>query len=529
MAERARGWRRVSIGTRLAVAFLLVAWLAIGLLTALAVVSARRGVEDLAAREREEAVATLARTLEDAYREAAGWAGVTLPPSVTVDDGSGVVIRDDSGAVVTPHTVAPSQPPNGHGATPSTAPTPTSKPSSGPSVGATQRPSSGPSTQSSSSSQPHGLSSQPAAQVRPVVAVSTSDLSLHLVADATADGSVVTVPIVVDGRTVGTVQVTFPESGLTRAQQNALDALTRNLVLAGVGAALLALAVSVFVSRRITRPLAGLTAAVHAVEEGDRTDRPELARAPGELGELGGSVRRLVGRLDQQETGRRTMVRDVAHELRTPLTILRGSLEELVDGLAQPTPDRLASLNEEVLRLGRVVEDLDALAAADTASMHLRVEPVDLAEVAAAAADSVAGQAADAGLALQRFLEPAPALGDPGRLHQVVINLLTNAVKFTPAGGRVEVRTGTHNGSVRVEVTDTGVGIPPDELPHVFDRFWRGAAVEGLSGSGVGLAVVDELVHAHGGTVTAESPAGGGARFVVSLPTRRRDGGPAPT
>ena len=527
MAERARGWRRVSIGTRLALAFLLVAWLAIGLLTALAVVSARRSVEDLAAREREEAVATLVRTLEDAYREADGWAGVTLPPTATPAGGSGLVIRDDSGAVVTPHAVEPSQPPDGHSTAPSTSPTPTSKPSSGPSAGPTTRPSTGPSTQTSGGPLPHGESSHPAAQVRPVAA--TADLSLRLVSDATADGSVVTVPIVVDGQTVGTVQVTFPESGLTRAQRNALDALTRNLVLAGAGAALLALAVSVFVSRRITRPLAGLTAAVHAVEEGDRTDRPELARAPGELGELGGSVRRLVERLDQQETSRRTMVRDVAHELRTPLTILRGSLEELVDGLAEPTPDRLASLNEEVLRLGRVVEDLDALAAADTASMHLRVEPVDLAEVAAAAVDSVAGQAADAGLELQRFLDPAPAVGDPGRLHQVVLNLLTNAVKFTPAGGRVEVRTGAHNGSVRVEVTDTGVGIPPDELPHVFDRFWRGAAVEGLSGSGVGLAVVDELVHAHGGTVTVESPADGGARFVVSLPTRPGGGEPAPT
>ncbi len=525
MAERARGWRRVSIGTRLALAFLLVAWLAIGLLTALAVASARRSVEDLAAREREEAVATLVRTLEDAYRDADGWAGMTLPPTASPAGGSGLVIRDDSGAVVTPHEVEPSQQPDGHSTAPSTPPT--SKPSSGPSAGPSQRPSSGPSVESSSLPLPHGSSSHAAAQVRPAAA--TSDLALRLVSDATADGSLVTVPIVVDGQTVGTVQVTFPESGLTGAQQRALDALTRNLVLAGAGAALLALAVSVFVSRRITRPLAGLAAAVHAVEEGDRTDRPELARAPGELGELGGSVRRLVVRLDEQETSRRTMVRDVAHELRTPLTILRGSLEELVDGLAEPTSDRLASLNEEVLRLGRVVEDLDALAAADTASMHLRVEPVDLAEVAAAALDSVAGQAADAGLELQRFLDPAPVLGDPGRLHQVVLNLLTNAVKFTPAGGRVGVRTGAHIGSVRVEVTDTGVGIPPDELPHVFDRFWRGAAVEGLSGSGVGLAVVDELVHAHGGTVTVESPTEGGARFVVSLPTCPRDGEPAPT
>jgi signal transduction histidine kinase len=228
--------------------------------------------------------------------------------------------------------------------------------------------------------------------------VATPAQALRLVSDTPPHGAVVTVPIVVDGQTVGTVSVTFPESGLTRAQQNALDALTRNLVLAGAGAALLALAVSVFVSRRITRPLAGLADAVHAVEEGDRSDRPELARAPGELGELGGSVRRLVGRLDQQETSRRTMVRDVAHELRTPLTILRGSLEELVDGYSEPTPQRLASLNDEVLRLTRVVEDLDALAAADTASMQLRLEPVDLADLATAALDSVAGRAADAGL-----------------------------------------------------------------------------------------------------------------------------------
>ncbi len=515
---------RVSIRTRLAVAFLLVAWLAIGLLTALAVVSARRSVEDLAAREREEAVATLVRSLEDAYREADGWPGVELPATVS---GGQVQVRDDAGEVVAPHETAPPSGPDGHSSSPSPSPRPSSPaaPSVRPSTGGSSTGSPQPSGQPA----PHHSASQAGVQARPAVAVSSEAPRLVLVAQLGADGSTVTVPIVVDGQTVGTVRVTFPESGLTRAQQSSLDELTRNLVLAGVGAAALALAVAVFVSHRITRPLGRLADAVHAVEEGDRTDRPELERAPGELGALGGSVRRLVGRLDEQETSRRTMVRDVAHELRTPLTILRGSLEELVDGFTDPTPDRLASLEEEVLRLGRVIEDLDALSAADTATLSLRLQPLDLADVARDAAQSLAGQAADGDLELRCSLEPAPVSGDPGRLHQVVTNLLTNAVKFTPSGGRVEIRTRTVDGSASLDVVDTGPGIPQEELPQVFDRFIRGAAVGGLSGSGVGLAVVDELVRAHGGTVTAESLPEGGARFTVTLPTRPGEGGPAPT
>jgi signal transduction histidine kinase len=223
--------------------------------------------------------------------------------------------------------------------------------------------------------------------------------------------------------------------------------------------------------------------------------------------------------MDRQEQLRRDLVADVAHELRTPVAVLQAGHEALLDGLAEPTPDQLASLRDEVLRLARMVADLEDLAAADAAGLHLTCRPCDLAELTAVAADSLAGQFEAAGIALTRELSPARILGDPRRLHQVITNLLTNALKFTPAGGRVTIATGVKGTQAVLTVADTGPGIPADELPRVFDRFWRGRQATQTSGSGIGLAVAAELTLAHGGRLSAASPAGQGTRMTLTLPT----------
>lgn len=322
----------------------------------------------------------------------------------------------------------------------------------------------------------------------------------------------------VDGASVGTAVLRFPAADLPDPERQVRDALART-VLAGAGiAALVAVAVAVLVSRRVTRPVVVLTDAARRLEAGDGGARAGATAAPGELGELARAFDQMADTLRRQDDLRRTLVADVAHELRTPATILRASCEELVDELAEPTPARLSSLHDEVLRLGRVIDDLEALASAQAAGLHLRRTQVDLAEVASRAATLLRPSLDDAGLTLSVVTKPVTVEGDPDRLHQITTNLLTNALKFTPRGGTVTLSVEPIEGLAELAVSDTGAGIAADEQPHVFERFWRGAGATGSAGSGIGLAVVAELVSAHGGRVSVDSMPGQGTSFTVLLP-----------
>jgi signal transduction histidine kinase len=189
-----------------------------------------------------------------------------------------------------------------------------------------------------------------------------------------------------------------------------------------------------------------------------------------------------------------------------------------VDGLAEPSPAELGSLRDEVLRLARMVDDLQTLAAADAATLELTRYPCDLADIAASAADSLAAQFDMAGLTLTRHIRPAPIVADPRRLPHVVTNLMTNALKYTPAGGSVTIDCGPADSQAVLHVSDTGPGIPAAELPRIFDRFWRGQQALRTSGSGIGLAIAAELTRAHGGTLTASSEPGHGTQMTLSLP-----------
>jgi two-component system, OmpR family, sensor histidine kinase BaeS len=171
-----------------------------------------------------------------------------------------------------------------------------------------------------------------------------------------------------------------------------------------------------------------------------------------------------------------------------------------------------------------MVDDLQALAAADAAALHLEVRPCDLATVAEAAADSLASRFEHAGISLERSLTPVPILGDPRWLHQVVTNLLTNALKFSAAGTAVSIEVTPAGQDAVLRVTDHGLGIAPSELPHIFDRFWRGREAARISGSGIGLAVAAELAAAHGGELTAASELGQGTQMTLRLPARAAAG-----
>jgi signal transduction histidine kinase len=272
------------------------------------------------------------------------------------------------------------------------------------------------------------------------------------------------------------------------------------------------------VARRITRPVGQLIAVTRAMEAGNRAARIGPVQAPGELRELATAFDQMADTLDRHEQLRRDLVASVAHELRTPIAVLQAEHEALLDGVTEPTPDQLASLRDEVLRLARMVTDLQTLAEADAAALRLTLAPADLTAIAAAAADSLAGRFEAAGIALHRQLAPVQVRADAGRLHQVITNLLTNALKFTGPGGMVTIQAGPEGGSAVLRVTDTGVGIPAADIPRIFDRFWRGRRAAQTSGSGIGLALAAELARAHAGELTATSTEGQGTQLTLTLP-----------
>jgi two-component system sensor histidine kinase BaeS len=335
---------------------------------------------------------------------------------------------------------------------------------------------------------------------------------------ASATGPKTNAPVRVKGSQVGSVVVSLTSSGLGAADAILRTALLRAIAGTAGLAALLALVAGLGLSRRITRPVARLISVTRAMASGDRSARAGELKAPGELRELAAAFDQMADTLDYEDKIRRDMVASVAHELRTPVAVLQAGHEALLDGIIEPSPAELGSLRDEVLRLGRMVDDLQTMAAADAAVLQLTREQHDLADIAESAANSLARRFETAEVTLDRQLSPAPAFVDQRWMHQVVTNLLGNALKFTPAGGTVTIRTSQDGANAVLEVADTGIGIPPDELPHIFDRFWRGQAAAQTSGSGIGLAIAAELAVAHGGALTAASQPGEGTRLTLSLP-----------
>jgi len=320
--------------------------------------------------------------------------------------------------------------------------------------------------------------------------------------------------VAVDETQVGTAVLMFSRSsagsGRTIAWRWVAAAAAITLVVA--------LAAALFVTRRLTQPIQAVAGTARAFARGDRAARSPTG-GPGELGDLAAAVNTMADQVVRAEQTRRRLAADVAHELRTPLAALQAGLEELRDGLANADPQRLAGLHDQALRVGRVVDDLAQLSSAEAAALTLRLADADLAAITASAVATQAPSLRAAGLRLVTSLDqPVPVRADADRLHQAITNLLTNAARYCRPGDSVSVRAHVAAAMAVVQVSDTGPGIDSADLPHVFDRLWRGSASAAVAGSGIGLAVVRELVTAHGGTVSAESEPGHGATFTLRLP-----------
>ncbi len=323
-------------------------------------------------------------------------------------------------------------------------------------------------------------------------------------------------PVVVDGSTVGTALVRLPQSGVLPQDLAFRASVNRLLLLGGIAAGLAALLLGLFLARRATRPARDLASAAEAFAKGDRSRRAEY-RGEDEFGDMARSFNVMADTVEEEDRLRRTFAGDVAHEIRTPLAILQSQIEALQDGVAEASPSELESLHEETLRLRRLVGDLETLASADAAGFTLVMEPVELEAVAREELREFTGPFEAGGVALTSDLQHVIVDGDPIRLRQIVANLLSNALKFTPEGGMVRIELLREGDRALLRVSDTGVGIEPDELPHVFDRFFRGRDVR-AGGSGIGLTVVRELVAAHGGEVDVSSEPGSGTTFTVRVP-----------
>ncbi|MEE1742152.1 HAMP domain-containing sensor histidine kinase [Streptomyces sp. BE147] len=294
--------------------------------------------------------------------------------------------------------------------------------------------------------------------------------------------------------------------------------------IAGAAALVLALTVgaSVLAGARLVRPLRALTGAAQRMRDGEEPASVPVT-ADNEIGRLASAFNDMSAHRARLEEQRRAMVSDVAHELRTPLSNIRGWLEAAQDGLADPDPAFVSSLLEEAVQLQHIIDDLQDLSAADAGVLRLHPERLRVAELLGQVAAAHQVQADTAGVTLT--VDAVPGLtadADPVRLRQAVGNLVSNAVRHTPAGGRVTLRSyGSESGEhLVVEVVDTGNGIAPEDLPHVFDRFWRAEKSRSrrTGGSGLGLAIVRKLTEAHGGTASAASTEGAGSVFTLRLP-----------
>ncbi|HTS14489.1 MAG TPA: HAMP domain-containing sensor histidine kinase [Candidatus Sulfotelmatobacter sp.] len=262
-----------------------------------------------------------------------------------------------------------------------------------------------------------------------------------------------------------------------------------------------------------------LVAATQRVSAGDysvRVGRP-VRRSMRSVTELTRGFDTMVARLERDEEQRRTLLADVTHELRTPLTVITGNLEALLDGVYPADADHLGAILDETRVLDRLIEDLRTLALSEAGTLALHPEPTDLDVLLSDVVAAFTPAAAGAGVRLTTAVEgDLPVLElDPVRTREVLSNLVANALRHTPRGGTVTLGARASRDGVRLTVADTGAGIPPDLLDHVFDRFVKGTDSHG---SGLGLAIARGLVEAQGGTISAASPPGGGARFEIVLP-----------
>ena len=304
-------------------------------------------------------------------------------------------------------------------------------------------------------------------------------------------------------------------------EANFLTSVNNSLWLAVLIAGLTALLLAVVFSHTILRPIRSLKVAASRMERGDLSQRVSI-KTRGEIGALAHAFNAMADSLSRSEQVRRNLVNDVAHELRTPLMNIRGYLELLQDQVLEPTPQTLASLYEETTLLSRLVADLQDLSLAEAGQLHLARQPISLEEVVGQAVQIVQPHLASKNLTLRVHIPPdLPRVeADQERVAQILRNLLSNAILHTSSQGEISITASVIETMVKISVQDTGVGIAPEHLPYLFERFYRAdsSRARATGGTGLGLAIVKQVVEAHDGQIVVESQPGKGTCFTFTLP-----------
>jgi signal transduction histidine kinase len=318
------------------------------------------------------------------------------------------------------------------------------------------------------------------------------------------------------GNTIAQV-IAVPRDDLRDLAALSLD---RSILWTFVVAAVIAIAITLLVARRLTGPVETLTAASRRMAAGDRSVRVATGSSD-EIGQLAVAFNQMADAVEQNEAARRRLMSDVAHELRTPLTNIRCQLEALQDGLQAATTAVVDSMHHDTLQLSTLIGDLEELSLAEAGQLRLEKRPSDLGVLIRRVAATFGAQAAGAEVSLTIECDDSVCCSvDDRRISQVIANLLANALRHTPPHGRIVLAVRREPEGAVISVADSGSGIAAEVLPHIFDRFYRPdpSRSRRTGGAGLGLAIVRQLAVAHGGGVRAESEAGRGSRFIVTLP-----------
>ena len=308
---------------------------------------------------------------------------------------------------------------------------------------------------------------------------------------------------------------------LVQLEQRFLWTTRRSLWLAGLAAVVVAILLSIFLLRQVTRPLRRLDAATRRIAKGEFSERVGIQTSD-EIGRLARSFNEMAESLEQAEQTKRQMIADVSHELRTPLAAVRSALEALRDGLIKPTPETLASLHDKILLTTRLVRDLRQLTLADDGRLSIQVAPCKIEEIVDTIVETIGVQLEDSSVRLERRIPAGlpTIVVDRQRIEQVFLNLLANAIRHTPAGGSISISAAERSEGIEVGICDSGPGLTEADLAHVFDRFYRADDARASDGgAGLGLSIAKALIDAHGGRIWAENGLSGGACFRVVLPT----------
>lgn len=329
------------------------------------------------------------------------------------------------------------------------------------------------------------------------------------------------IPIKDQEKTVGYIDIQYDNSNAMSLEEHFQIAHTNAMQWTMLALLLLVCIASIFIAKRIAKPIVNMSEAAQQVSKGDLSIRVALPKGKDELTVLVQAFNNLVQNLQRQEELRKRLTSDIAHELRTPLNTLLAQTEGMLDGIWEASPDHLEATRSEVLRLIRIVSDLDQVIQAEAGALKFSKEVTNLSQVVEGIVDSMTAAFQLHGIHLTSQLNTDGwILGDKQRMAQVVSNLITNSLKHSSQGGEVIVSVEKKGSCVEVKVKDNGAGISPEDLPFVFERFYRGdrSRSREKGGTGLGLTIVKGIVEAHQGNITIESGVGKGTIITLTFP-----------